>query len=187
MGPDVFYPDADFGFGPFGAIGDTVYFDDNGNGEQDTGTTDEYGIPGAVVHLYSDPDGDGDPADGALLATRTTDQWGHYFVGGLLGDGAADYVAVLDTLTTPAGLAVATPNPYPIPDLRYGQFYSRADFGLRGTSSIGDLVWYDADGDGAQDGGEPGLADVTVQLWEDTNGNGYLDGGVGGDLLVRLP
>ena len=148
------------------------------------GTTDDYGIPGAVVHLYSDPNGDGDPADGALLATRTTDQWGHYFVGGLFADGVVDYVVVLDTSTTPAGLAVATPNPYPIADLRYGQFYTRADFGLRGTSSIGDLVWYDADGDGVKDVAEPGLADVTVQLWEDTNGNGYLDGGVGGDLLV---
>ena len=184
LGPDAAYTAADFGFGPYGAVGDTVYFDANGNGDQDTGTTSEYGIPGAIVYLCTDPDGDGDPADGILLATRTTDAYGHYFFGGLPADGAVDYAVVLDTSSTPPGLAVATPNPYPVADLRYGQYVTSADFGLRGTSSIGDLVWYDADGDGSRDPGEPGLPDVDVQLWEDVNGNGVFEAGIGGDLLV---
>ncbi len=32
------------------------------------------------------------------------------------------------------------------------------------TGAVGDRVWLDVDGDGAQDGGEPGLSNVTVRL-----------------------
>jgi hypothetical protein len=38
------------------------------------------------------------------------------------------------------------------------------------TSTLGDLVWQDIDGDGVQDPGEPGIAGVTVTLY-DSNGN----------------
>ncbi|MFM2475608.1 SdrD B-like domain-containing protein, partial [Burkholderia cenocepacia] len=38
------------------------------------------------------------------------------------------------------------------------------DFGYRGSASVGDLVWLDLDGDGAQGPGEPGLGGVTVTL-----------------------
>ncbi|MBK8026890.1 MAG: hypothetical protein IPK19_37265 [Chloroflexi bacterium] len=34
--------------------------------------------------------------------------------------------------------------------------------------NIGNFVWDDLDGDGTQDGGEPGIAGVTVQLWNST-------------------
>ncbi len=43
------------------------------------------------------------------------------------------------------------------------------DFGYRGTASLGDRVWNDADGDGVQDAGEAGLTGVTVEL---LNGDG---------------
>ncbi|MFM8321603.1 MAG: SdrD B-like domain-containing protein, partial [Chloroflexota bacterium] len=48
---------------------------------------------------------------------------------------------------------------------------------LSGTGSIGDLVWNDADSDGGQDAGETGIANVTVQLYYDKNGDGILDPG----------
>jgi hypothetical protein len=38
------------------------------------------------------------------------------------------------------------------------------------TSTLGDLVWQDIDGDGVQDPGEPGIPGVTVTLY-DSNGN----------------
>ncbi|MGB1142085.1 MAG: SdrD B-like domain-containing protein, partial [Halioglobus sp.] len=41
--------------------------------------------------------------------------------------------------------------------------------------NLGDFVWNDLNGDGVQDGGEPGINGVTVYL--DLNGNGTLDGG----------
>ncbi|HBL28691.1 MAG TPA: hypothetical protein DD490_17790, partial [Acidobacteria bacterium] len=43
--------------------------------------------------------------------------------------------------------------------------------GYRGTASLGDRVWYDADGDEIQDGGETGLSGVTVEL---LNGGGVV-------------
>jgi uncharacterized repeat protein (TIGR01451 family) len=44
------YLDADFGFKPLAAIGDTVYYDANGNGEQDW---NEVGIPNVTVRLIN--------------------------------------------------------------------------------------------------------------------------------------
>jgi hypothetical protein len=36
-----------------------------------------------------------------------------------------------------------------------------------GTGVIGDYIWTDSNGNGAQDAGEPGLANVMVTLWQD--------------------
>lgn len=51
-------------------VGDTVWFDSDGDGVQDAG---EPGIPGVVVHLVD--------SAGAILATATTDADGHYTIG----------------------------------------------------------------------------------------------------------
>ncbi len=40
-----------------------------------------------------------------------------------------------------------------------------ADFGYTRPGAIGDFVWYDADADGIQDVGEPGIANVTLDLY----------------------
>ena len=50
------------------------------------------------------------------------------------------------------------------------------DFGAFETSSIGNLVWEDSDGDGIQDSGESGVNSVTVRLYEDANEDGNPDG-----------
>ncbi len=43
------------------------------------------------------------------------------------------------------------------------------DFGYTSSSSIGDFVWFDKDGNAVQDAGELGLANVTVTLtWAGT-------------------
>lgn len=179
------YATADFGFGPFSAIGDTVYIDANANGVQDTGTNTEPGVAGVTVWLYEDTNGNGVVDAGEpLLGTQVTDAYGHYFFGGLTANGLKDYVVMVDTTTIPSGTTLTTPNPYSVLDLAANSYYSRADFGLRGTSSIGDLVWNDANANGIQDLGELGIAGITVQLYQDTNGNGVLDIGAGGDMLV---
>lgn len=46
---------------------------------------------------------------------------------------------------------------------------------VQGNNSLGDFVWQDNDGDGLQDGGEPGVNAVTVRLYWDKNGNRVLD------------
>jgi hypothetical protein len=48
----------------------------------------------------------------------------------------------------------------------YGQNNHNLDFGFKQLSSIGDKVWKDADKDGIQDTGEPGVAGVTVALYQ---------------------
>jgi hypothetical protein len=57
--------------------------------------------------------------------------------------------------------------------------YLFADFGYAPTNpflaAIGDFVWSDADDDGIQDPGEPGIAGVTVRLFEDLDGDGVFD------------
>ena len=46
---------------------------------------------------------------------------------------------------------------------------------VRGTSSIGDRVWNDTNGDGIQDPGEGGFENVTVDLVWDLDGDGTID------------
>src|SRR5206468_3276277 len=58
-------------------------------------------------------------------------------------------------------------------------FGAAADAGafVPAESTIGDRVWYDADTDGVQDGGETGVVGVTVKLYDDVNSNGVIDAG----------
>ena len=64
----------------------------------------------------------------------------------------------------------------------YGTNYYGADFGYQPPGVVGDFVWNDADDDGLQDAGEPGLADVTVEIWRDTDA---IPDGIG-DVLVDI-
>lgn len=53
----------------YNGLGDNVWFDNNGNGTQDSG---ELGVPGATVKLIN-------PVTNAVLETTTTDGTGYYF------------------------------------------------------------------------------------------------------------
>jgi uncharacterized repeat protein (TIGR01451 family) len=55
----------------------------------------------------------------------------------------------------------------------------QAGLDAEGQGRIGDRVWDDLDGDGAQDPGEPGLAGVTVHLDADVDGDGTYESGRG--------
>lgn len=60
-----------------------------------------------------------------------------------------------------------------------GNIFGAYDFGYRraGTSSIGDTLYADWNGNGAQGSGEEGIANVTVTLIRDANGDGVRDCG----------
>ena len=62
-----------------------------------------------------------------------------------------------------------------------------ADLGLA-DSSIGDRVWYDLDGDGMQDAGEPGLQGVKVNLIDARDGRTIESQttGADGDYLFEM-
>ncbi len=151
-----------------GAIGNYVWNDLNQNGIQDLG---EPGIGGIFVHLYS--------ADGTLLGTTRTDEDGFYLFDDLP---AGDYYVVFDipnnytTTTINAGTddgmdsdANPSTGQTEIISLGQGEVNLTIDAGLVGTDvgAIGNLVWMDVNGNGVQDVGEPGVADVTINLLDD--------------------
>jgi len=136
-----------------GSIGDRVWFDADGDGVQDSG---EVGLSGVQVCVYQ--------SDGiTLVGCGTTDLDGLYRVAGLA---AGNYVVKANPATFPAGFYPTTPVSLNV-TLSNGQQYNDADYGLRplaGNGSLGDYVWRDANNDGVQDAGEPGIPGVTVRL-----------------------
>ena len=188
------YLDADFGFAPYGAIGDTVFWDANRNGTQDYS---EEGVAGVEVRLYADANGNGVYDLGETLVTNaTTDAAGNYLFSGLLpGDYAVWVVTTNGPLVGAAqtadpnsdGYACAdTNNVVPCDDeyglaLGSGQNFMGADFGYAPPGVIGDRLWVDTDDDGVQDPGENGIPYVSVVLYSngvavatnETDADGY--------------
>ena len=151
------------------SIGDYVWNDTNKNGTQDAG---EAGIPNVTVNLY-------DCTTDKLIATTTTDANGAYSFTGLMpGSYRVEF-------TAPMGYDFTTPNVgddatdsdanasgvTECYDIVAGQTNLTVDAGLYlMPASIGDFVWNDANKNGVQDAGEPGIAGVTVKLYNCTTG-----------------
>ena len=160
------------------SIKGTVWNDVNINGTNNVG---EPGIESVTLYLYTDPNGDGDPADGALVQVVATGTNGFYeFVN--LGTGA--YVAVEADLPGYASsgdrqgandnriaINVVASSAYVGNDF-YDYLVDPADY-----ATIEGTVWYDINGSGTNDPAEPGLVGVTVELIADVNGNGSADPG----------
>lgn len=162
---------------PVGVIGDRIWLDENGDGEQDAG---EDGIANVKVELLDD--------DGKVIATTWTDSEGYYIFKNIY---PGTYTVRVDTDSMPAGLAANPTYDYDDTDTPHqatvtvgkGETFRDADFGYNwappsdtsngtGNGAIGDRVWIDANGDGIQDPGEPGLAGIEVQLYNDPAGDG---------------
>jgi hypothetical protein len=162
-----------------GAIGDRVWNDANGNGRQDPG---EAGMVGVTVRLLQDTNGDGvyGGTDDTGTLTTITNAAGNYIFDNL-SQGA--YVVEVNIGTLPAGTWSQTGDPdgatgmldnrttQPIL-LAPGDVYVNADFGYQRSqgSTIGNLIYLDANGDGQHQSGEPGIPGVTVAL-KDALGN----------------
>jgi hypothetical protein len=180
--------DVDFGYRGTASLGDRLWVDSNANGAQESG---EAGLNGVSVRLL---DGDGN-----VVATTTTAGDGHYSFSNLP---AGIFTVAVDAASLPAGTVptfdrdgLGTVNTATV-NLSGGEHLTDVDFGYRGTASLGDRVWYDVDGDGVQDAGEPGLNGVTVQLVDGggnviasatTSGNGDYSFGnlMAGTYIVR--
>ena len=153
------------------SLGDTIWLDENGNGIKETG---EAGVPNLRVWLEN--------GHGTVLDTTTTDLAGRYLFAGL---SPGTYLVRVDSSTLPAGLVESTASRsasrghhQATVTLRSGESVRTANFGYNGTppsssfGALGDRVWVDANADGIQDPGEPGLAGVQLQLFSDGGGNG---------------
>jgi len=171
--PNVTYVDAGMYYSVSARIGDFVWNDLDKDGIQDAG---EPGIAGVTVMLYT-------TADVLYLSTITSNN-GYYFFNEVAPgsyyvkvspppgyqvspkDATADNLdSDIDPVTRKSGTitVVAGTNNLTI------------DAGLNVTSttgpsaSLGDRVWEDLNGNGLQDAGEPGVANVTVQLYNSSN------------------
>lgn len=164
----------DFGFFAPASLGDLVWLDTDKDGVQDQGetgtpgTVNELGVPGVLVTLYD--------ANGAVVATTTTDTHGRYRFDTLL---PGDYVVEFDLPATAWSRADqggndafdSDANPTtlrtPVTDLTSGEHDPTLDMGLylpAAPASIGDRVWFDTDKDGVQDTDENGVPGVFVTL-----------------------
>jgi fimbrial isopeptide formation D2 family protein/uncharacterized repeat protein (TIGR01451 family) len=158
--------DIDFGYRGTGSLGDRVWLDANGDGKQDAAAI-EPGLPAAGVGLvWAGQDGVFGTADDVTTAA-VTDAAGQYLFTGLP---AGTYRVTVAAGTLPADVAptfdrdgTATANTADR-TLALGEAATDADFGYRGTGSLGDLVWYDVDGNGVQNNAEPGVAGATVTV-----------------------
>ncbi len=153
-------------------VGDYVWLDTNGNGRQESG---EPGVAGVTVTLFQ---ADGTPTN----LTQVTDSSGFYLFNNLP---AGNYYVVFNLGSVPAGF-VATVQDAAGDDsldsdahpqtgqtaatgpLSPGQQNLTLDLGLVQAASLGDYVWFDQDGDGIQETGEPPVAGVAVTLFTGT-------------------
>jgi uncharacterized repeat protein (TIGR01451 family) len=160
------------------AIGDTLFYDWNGDGVQSNGV--DTGIANIAVRLYRDANTNGvvDAASDALVATTVTATNGWYLFSGLPADA---YIVIVDQADPDfPSLYLNTYDPFGAKDgvsaLTVGVATNLLqDFGYQpyGFNSIGDTVWRDLNADGVQSGAsETGISNVTVRLLADFNGDG---------------
>ncbi len=165
------YTDMDFGYTKTGSIGDTVWFDADGNGVQNGS---EPGFSGVKVTLVGDIDLDGTPD----TLTTYTDADGHYVFNTLP---VGNYSITVDTTTLPGGIrqtfdndGLATADTTSV-SLGYDEDNQTTDFGYTGTGSIGDQLWIDQNRNGRMDSGELPIAGVEVRIGIDLDGDGRAD------------
>jgi fimbrial isopeptide formation D2 family protein/uncharacterized repeat protein (TIGR01451 family) len=169
--------DRDFGFRGVGAIGDRVFLDLNNNGSY----TANEGLAGVTVRLVGDLNGDG--VNETLTTTTGADGF-YQFTDLRTSATGTPYTISIDPATLPAGVANTvdpdggTNNTATLSLTNATPSNQLQDFGYRGTGSIGDRVWVDADGNGVQGpvNSEPGIPGVLVELtWAGPSGV-FLDG-----------
>lgn len=154
----------DFGYQPLGlgSIGDTVWYDKDGDGVQ--GGIQEIGLADITVELWVDLNNDGVYV---LVMTTTTDANGAYLFANL-PDG--DYEVVIDEadsdLPTDAfgNNYVATTDTLFAITLSNGNSNLSADSGFAALAAIGDVLFWDANGDAEFDWNESGIDGVEVTL-----------------------
>jgi SdrD B-like domain/Domain of unknown function DUF11 len=157
-------------YSPKASLGDTVWYDDNRNGIQDTNET---GVSGVKVNLL-----DASGTTITAVATQPTDANGNYRFNNLTPGKTYVVEFVASTLpasyiftTTGAGTEATDSNAdvttgrtktYVLTD---GEHNPTVDAGIYSPkASLGDTVWLDANDNGIQDANEVGVGGVRVNL-----------------------
>lgn len=162
----------------YGAIGDTLFYDTDGNGTQNGG---ELGITNQLVTLYNDADNSGSftPGDTAL-ATTTTDSNGNYLFTDLV---AGNYIVTVEeqSVLAPTGSAnaglpgfmVATTGTKKAITLAPAGVNLTADFGFIERGLLEGTTFWDVNHSGIFDA--PDAARAAITVWLDTDNDGVLD------------
>ena len=136
-------------------------------------------LAGVTVTLYTDPNGDGNPADGTVAGVTTTNAAGYYE---FLNLGLGQYVVVESdpfgyvSIDDTGGADTDNRVPVNVTELTS---YPNNNF-LDDTGEFGAIagkVINDANGNG-QDNSEAGISGVTITLYTDPNGDGDPSDGV---------
>jgi len=149
------------------SIGNLVWADDDGDGIQDQ---EESGFAGVTVQLLDEM--------GAVIKTTTTDANGNYLFDDLFAGNY--YVKVLPPLVheiAPAHIGAMSDmdsdidqmtGTTPLITLGAEEHRTDIDAGVYLPARIGNIVWIDVPGgrNNEYDGGDQGLAGVTVTLWD---------------------
>ena len=173
------YLTADFGYAPSsGTIGDYVWSDVNGDGQQNPG---EIGLVGVTVYLCTVANVTlASPCSSTSVGvvTTTTDATGRFLYTGL--DITETYVVAIDSAALITAGYTQTGDPdsttvfddeTTVPALNTSNGINLdADFGYQPPntvdfSDIGDTIFNDLNGNGVQDVGELGMPGVTIQLF----------------------
>ena len=164
------------------AVGNFVWFDDDGDGRQDAG---EPGVPDIEVRLYTSGD--------SLVATTTTNADGLYLFDQTVatfgpGDYYLEFIIPAGVTFSPKDVLTSGSNDDTIDsDVNTGtgrtdvftliadQVNLDLDAGLEYSPvTISGTVWTDADADGREDGSENEANGVTVQLFRRSGGTDTL-------------
>ncbi|MCB0990119.1 MAG: DUF11 domain-containing protein [Acidimicrobiales bacterium] len=156
--------DEDFGYNGDGSIGDTVFYDRDGDEDDGVPDADDVGIPNVDVTIgWTNPTGGDD-----LAFVVTTDPNGGYSLDGLP---YGDYTVTVDPATLPAGTiatydadgtGTALTSATTLDAITTDD--QAQDFAVTGTGSLGDLVWTDDDADETKDTAEFGTDGVVVAI-----------------------
>ncbi len=162
---DTACTDTDF----YGALGDTIWVDLNGNGMYNIG---EPVVKDVIAILR-------DCATGQIIRKDTTDVNGYYLFDKLTPN--KDYFITFDLSLLPSNYGftkqdqggddrldsdVNQAGVGPCTHIDAGEIDNTYDVGLVLFASLGDYVWHDRNLNGMQDFGEEGIQSVTVRLYD---------------------
>jgi len=161
-------------------IGDTIFYDYNGNGVEDP---NEEGVVGVKIFLIRDVNGNGeyDPLTDIYVDTTITGSAGNYLFENLP---ANDWIVQMYESSIPHDSYSLTSDPDEVGKCKTCDAESSLatdgtandltlDFGIQllGSGTIGEVVWIDSDNDLLKSSNEQGLDSVFVYLYADLNGD----------------